>query len=453
MELSAPPELEQRLQNFMQDVPRPRDGRPFFVAYSGGSDSTALLVALQALHYPVHALHVDHGWHSESPQWAEFCRQQAAALGVPCTLLRLAPGTRGEGPEDQARRGRYALLAGLLQPGDWLLTAQHQEDQAETLLLQLLRGAGVAGLAAMPRQRPLGQGQLLRPLLNVPKQVLQNYLQAKNWPYLCDPANENPRYERVRLRQQVMPSLRASGWPHAAANIARAADNLSDAQTVLEDWFKERWQQHQSAYPDIPNNALSILYLRALSPAQQRVFLRDWLTQQHVPVPTRARLAVLLNSLDGIGAGKRIQWAGGEVWLQGGLLYLCDSPVFDQDWQEGRWSMDAPLPFSGWECQCGEASPEMVRHYALAAEHATGMLYWRRRQLGEHAQIHGGQHRPLKKIMLEAGVPPHLRTHIPLLWDAAGHLLLIPGFYTAPWAIPRMGQRALCFFKNNEHDD
>ncbi|WP_414041850.1 tRNA lysidine(34) synthetase TilS [Acidithiobacillus sp. M4-SHS-6] len=446
MEWLARPELEQRLQTRLHQGGL-TPGQPLFVAYSGGSDSTALLAALVALGYPAHALHVDHGWHEQSPAWADFCVAQAHGLGVPCTVLHLPPETTGEGPEDQARRGRYALLAAQLQDGDVLLTAQHQQDQAETFLLQLLRGTGIAGLAAMPWQKPLGRGQLLRPLLQVPKSVMLDYLQEKNIPYLQDPANQNPRFDRVRVRQQLLPLLQEMGWQHAVETVARTAENLGDVHALVDDWFAIYWERHRAAFPHLRDNALSLHFLRELSPAMQRMFLRGWLQQLQVPQPSQARLAILQKALESNG-GRCIQWAGGACWLQGQTLYWWGSPEFAEDWQEGPWHSDEPLPFAGWECRKVKALPPAYAHQALTAAVSGENLYWRRRQPGEKACMASGEHRPLKKIMLEAAIPPEWRAHMPLLWDSRGHLLLIPGFYTAPWARAVQGSAALCFTRH-----
>jgi len=446
---SAPPELERRLQTRLQGDLRPPGGRILYVAYSGGGDSTALLVALLSLGYGVHALHVDHGWHPDSAQWARFCQQQAVALGAFFTLLRLPADTPGEGPEDQARRARYALMAAQLAQGDWLFTAQHLEDQAETLLLQLLRGAGVAGLAAMPAQRPLGAGLLVRPLLDVPQRVLRDYLEQRRLPFLNDPANADVRYDRVRVRNVLLPQLRDLGWPHAAANIARAADNLADMREIAEDWFALRWQRYRADYPELSAERLSLAYLQSLSAAAQRVFLRGWLRKRQISVPSRERLEALQDTIAQGRGGARIQWEGGEAWLQGGLLRTWPQPraTAEKEWEEGPWcaASEKPLPIPGWQCALRDTSPDGF-HHALAERFAETSLYWRRRRQGEITLTGQGQHRPLKKLLLEAGVPPDQRADVPLLWDEAGHLLLILGYYTSPWASAPHGSTALCLW-------
>ncbi|MBN6742516.1 tRNA lysidine(34) synthetase TilS, partial [Acidithiobacillus sp. MC6.1] len=355
----------------------------------------------------------------------------------------------GEGPEDQARRARYALMAAQLGQGDWLLTAQHLEDQAETLLLQLLRGAGVAGLAAMPWQRPLGAGLLIRPLLDVPQQVLRDYLEQWHLPFLNDPANADMRYDRVRVRNILLPQLRDMGWPHAAPNIARAADNLADMREIAADWFTLRWQQYRADYPELSAEQLALEYLQSLSAAAQRVFLRGWLQQRQIPVPSRERLEALRDAVMQRRGGARIQWEGGQAWLQGGLLRAWPQPrmMAEKEWEEGPWcaAQGDPLPIPGWQYALRDTPPEGF-HHALAERFAETVVYWRRRREGELTLTGQGQHRPLKKLLLEAGVPPDRRAGVPLLWDEAGHLLLILGYYTAPWACASYKSRVLCLW-------
>ncbi|MEY2333810.1 tRNA lysidine(34) synthetase TilS [Acidithiobacillus ferrianus] len=455
MESSARPELERRLQVRLYGDLRPPEGCKLYVAYSGGGDSTALLAALASLGYPVHALHVDHGWHPDSGRWARTCQVLAAALEVPCTLLRLPEHTPGEGPEDQARRARYALMAAQLGPGDWLFTAQHREDQAETVLLQLLRGAGVAGLAAMPSRRSLGLGFLVRPLLDVPRRVLRDYLERRHLPFLDDPANADMRYDRVRVRRTLLPQFSALGWPHAARNIARAADNLADMREIATEWLAQHWRQYQVDYPGHPRDMLALPYLRALSTAAQRTFVRGWLQMLRIPVPPRERLEVLLEAVRRGRGGVQIQWAGGSAWLQGGQLRAWAQPALDVSevatWREGPWRAAAgmTLPFQGWQAGLRNLAPDDPCCHALDVRYADVQLTWRRRRNGELYATAQGRHRPLKKLLLESGVPPGRRANVPVLWDDAGHVLLILGYYTAPEARPRGGGVALYLWKTH----
>ena len=164
------------------------------VAFSGGADSTALLAALAAMRprpQQLRAVHIDHGLQPNSRAWAAHCRRVARALSVPCAVRRAAlTRSKGASLEALAREARYRLLGAALQPGEVLLTAHHQDDQLETVLLQLLRGAGVAGIAAMPESTPFAGGLLLRPLLHVPRRALHAWASVQQLRWVEDDGHE-----------------------------------------------------------------------------------------------------------------------------------------------------------------------------------------------------------------------------------------------------------------------
>ncbi len=209
------------------------------IALSGGVDSVALLHAAREVtaHHGglrLRALHVDHGLQPASLDWAAICRELCERLGVRCEVLELHLVPRkGESVEAEARTERYSALAAALEPGESLLTAHHADDQLETVLLQLFRGAGVAGLAAMPECAPLGPGHHLRPLLQVARVDLVAYAQALGLQWIEDPMNREARYDRSYLRHEVLPAILAR-WPAAARTVGRSARHLGEAQRLLE---------------------------------------------------------------------------------------------------------------------------------------------------------------------------------------------------------------------------
>ncbi|TAM95637.1 MAG: tRNA lysidine(34) synthetase TilS, partial [Rhodanobacteraceae bacterium] len=197
------------------------------IAFSGGPDSTALLHALaqltEARERGLRALHIDHGLHADSGAWARHCADFCQALDVPLTVLRACVGdARGEGIEAAARRVRYAAFIGNLGEGEWLSLAHHRDDQIETVLLKLLRGAGPDGLGGMRALRPLGRGFLWRPLLETPREVLRKYLTCQGLRTIDDPANADPRFARNTVRHEVLPLL-TRHWPQAETSILHAA--------------------------------------------------------------------------------------------------------------------------------------------------------------------------------------------------------------------------------------
>jgi tRNA(Ile)-lysidine synthase len=262
----------------------PAASAPLCVAFSGGADSTALLgllAAVPAVQGRLRALHIDHGLHPQSASWARACRACARVLKVPFATRRLALRRgRGQSLEALARAARYAALAQELRPAELLLTAHHLEDQLETVLLQLLRGAGLPGLAAMPAVTALGTGFLVRPLLGVARARLRAWLQQRGLPHLEDPSNRDAALDRNYLRHRVLPAV-VSRWPGAARTLARTAGHIAQAQQLLDEL----------AAADVARAAdgaaLAVTSLRALPLARRRNALRWWISQAG-PAPCRA---------------------------------------------------------------------------------------------------------------------------------------------------------------------
>ncbi|MEP6998324.1 MAG: tRNA lysidine(34) synthetase TilS, partial [Betaproteobacteria bacterium] len=209
------------------------------VALSGGIDSMVLLDALHALapRFALHlsALHVDHRLSPRSERWAQFCAEACAARGVPLTVHRVDVARRaGQSLEAVARAARYAKLLGA--NIDIVALAHHADDQAETILLQLLRGAGPAGLAAMPRYRARSASgpALLRPLLELPRAALAAYANARGLAWVDDESNEDRRHKRNLLRLSVAPLL-AQAFPGYPTVLARAAGHQAEAAALLDE--------------------------------------------------------------------------------------------------------------------------------------------------------------------------------------------------------------------------
>ncbi len=266
------------------------------VALSGGADSGCLAAAVAALARdgglpPVRAVHVDHGLQAAAAEFRAVCERLCSAISLPLTIVKPPPIAAGPGVslEAAARDARYAVLARDLRAGECLLTAHHAEDQAETLLLQALRGSGLAGLASMPRRRRLGPGWHLRPLLAWSRADLERCAAAFDVATMCDPMNEDLRFDRVYLRRRVWPRL-AARWPGAAATLTRTAQHAAEAQDLL----------NEVAADDLgclrDGDGLSIPHLRRLAPARRVNAVRAWIAAQGPPPPT-ARLTEALRQI------------------------------------------------------------------------------------------------------------------------------------------------------------
>ena len=417
------------------------------VAYSGGRDSTALLHVTarqaQVLGLRVLALHVHHGLSPHADAWLDHCRAQCAAwaaAGLPVRLqwqrLEGRPAA-AQSVEAWAREGRHAALAAMARAAgaDLLLLAQHRRDQAETLLLQALRGAGVAGLAGMPvRQRRDG---LLwaRPWLHQPREAIEAYLHAQGLSHVEDDSNADERYARNRLRLSVWPAL-SQAFPQAEASLAQAADWAQQALTLQQ----EVAAQDLAALLD-GQQTLDAEALARLSPARASNALRAWLqTQLGRPAPASLVGRLLGEALGGASsagwpcAGGQIRRYRGRLSFvpvgaapEGPLLRLdlsqpgaCPVP----DWR-GAWLVEA--------VRAGGIDPARLARAEMRARHG-----------GEQFQAHaGGVPRSLKKAYQAAAVPAWQRGG-PLLFGDDGELLFAPGLGLDARALAPAGAPQLC---------
>lgn len=269
-----------------------RPALPLAVGLSGGADSTALLLAC-ARRWPgqVQAFHVHHGLQAAADQFEAFCVELCARLSVPLSVQRVdARHAPGQSPEDAARQARYKAFRALDQQNPAVLAiksiaiAQHADDQAETVLLALSRGAGVAGLAAMPARWQRDGLDWHRPLLGVAGVEVRAWLQAQGQDWVEDPSNQDVQYTRNRIRQQLMPALTEAfpAWRDTVARSARHAAEAAELTQVLAEIDLDR-----VGVPPV------LAALQALSPARQANALRHWLRSVHQTTPSAAQLAEL----------------------------------------------------------------------------------------------------------------------------------------------------------------
>ncbi|MEJ6022736.1 tRNA lysidine(34) synthetase TilS [Ramlibacter sp. PS4R-6] len=285
---------------------------PLAVAYSGGADSTALLVAC-ATRWPgqVVAIHVNHGLQAAAAGFESHCRSACGALGVPLHAERIdARHAPGESPEDAARRGRYEAIhrAALREGVACVALAQHADDQVETVLLALSRGAGIAGLAGMRPAWEQDGVDYCRPLLEVSAADIRVWLKARGVEWIEDPSNESEAYTRNRIRSRVLPALREA-FPTALNTFARSARHAAQAQSVLEEVAAEDLQRVGTP-PDIAA-------LRSLGRARQANVLRHWLRSAHEAQASTAQLEELQRQVAACATrGHDIRLRVGEGFVQ-----------------------------------------------------------------------------------------------------------------------------------------
>lgn len=295
---------------------------PLAVAYSGGADSSALLRACVA-RWPgqVHAVHVHHGLQAAADDFETHCRDTCAALGVPLAVAHVqARHARGQSPEDAARRARYTAIAEVA-ARDWgeggprdVALAQHADDQVETIVLALSRGAGLPGLAAMPAQWEHGGLRFHRPLLQVPGAALRAWLAEQGAAWIEDPSNADTAYLRNGIRAELLPVLERL-FPAFRSTFARSAAHAAEAQELLRGLAEQDLQA--TGMPP------AIAALQALARARQANALRHWLAEVHGTAPSAAQLAELLDQIDACrtrGHRLHLKVGAGFVRRSGALL-------------------------------------------------------------------------------------------------------------------------------------
>ena len=379
------------------------------VGFSGGLDSTVLLHVLVQAHAaqrcpPVRAVHVQHNLQAAALAWPAHCAAQCAQWGVPLTVHSVTVGHEG-GLEQAARSARYEAFQQSLNEGDALLLAQHQDDQAETVLFRLVRGTGVRGLAAIPKQRMLGKHDVLRPLLDISRAELERYAQQHQLKWVEDPTNAQSDYSRNWLRHEVLPLLQQR-WPQADKAIARAASHCAEAQDLLDEVALEDWHSIQvPAQPDwLALPVLSRTQLMALSSARQRNVLRFWCERMDLMAPDTQHWQGFDQLLHARSDGQARWELTLGAWLRSGDFLW---------WLPREWEAELPsitalplsarmsLPLNGELRIEGSISADLRLSYRVG---------------GEQMELPQRGRRDLKRLLNELAWPPFLRKRVPMLW-------------------------------------
>jgi len=424
--MSAPPLSPASLRPILLRHPAPR----YWIAYSGGLDSHVLLhlcarLKAQSPELAFQAVHVHHGLQQDADAWSEHCAAVCRELDMPHLSLKVDARARpGESPEEAARSARYAAIKAHLAPGDSVLAAQHRDDQAETLLLQLLRGAGLAGLAAMPAIAPLEPGFLLRPLLGFAREELRRYAQANQLRWIEDPSNQDSAYDRNFLRNDIIPRLEQR-WPGLKKNLARSAGHCAEAQQLLDDLAADLCRS--ALHPD--GASLSVVKLRAFKPADQRLVLREWMRARGFRMPSQAVVERIRQEALPARQDKTplVAWREGEVRrYRDGLYLLPPLPAFDAS-VVLDWDGLAPLELPGGN---GVLTAAPGKLQGIDADiWKQGGITVRYRLGGEQCRLPGrsGTHE-LKKLFQEKGIAPWLRERAPLVF-IGGELAAVAGWW------------------------
>jgi len=369
------------------------------------------------------ALHVHHGLSINADAWAIFCGDECAQRGVPLTVQRaLIRRVAGKSLEAEARAARYAALAAA--DADIVALAHHADDQAETLLLQLLRGAGPHGLAAMPEQRPMRKGPaLLRPFLALPRAAIDAYAAARGLAWVDDESNANTGVKRNFIRHDVAPRV-AAAFPGYPATLVRAAAHQAEAARLIDELAQ---YDAQGAIADDPVagatlDRAALIALAARAPHRARNLLRWFLRQHELSAPSAARLAAMLDQLSRAAPDARVRLvhAGAELGFH-----------------RGRIAVHAPkvAPFTvPWAGETRLALPHGTLEFVPGSMDGTGQaaldsngVTVRTRSGGERIRLaHDRPRRALKGLLQDAGMPPWQRESLPLVFCGEA-LAVVPG--------------------------
>lgn len=405
-------QLSQYLSGHLSERPQIKQ---WVVGLSGGLDSVVLLhLALQTLPPDrLRVIHINHQLQADADRWQQFCETlcQQSGVAIESHRVTIEPGAS---IERAARDARYRVFESSINADQCLLLAQHRDDQAETLLYRLLRGAGVKGLAAMPRQRRLGSGVLLRPLLSCSREQLQSWAESQQLDWIDDPSNSDDRYDRNFLRQHILPRL-AQRWPDFSERWLHTSELLRETDQLLGELAEIDLASCQVSF-----NGLGCDALMQLSKARRHNLLRYWI-QRAVPFAPgrdwlqRAESEVIMAQAD---AAPELRIGRASLRrFKGQLFLLADAePVV---WHQQR------LSEQGLTLPQGRLQVEVVR--AKPGLKTLAGIQLRNRQEGDRCRPVGrGGSRSLKKLLQEHNVPPWLRDSWPVC-VVGEEIVAVPG--------------------------
>jgi tRNA(Ile)-lysidine synthase len=404
-----------------------------FIAYSGGIDSHVLLhlcTSNRAVKDKLTAVYIDHGLQNDSKSWGEHCRKICTDLNVNFLCLPVSAAHKsGESPEEAARNARYQAFKSLLQSGDALLVAQHQDDQLETVLLQLFRGAGLKGLSGMPEVISFGKGHLIRPLLTQSKTDIRAYALHHGLNWIEDPSNQHSRFDRNFLRNDIIPQL-ILRWPGLAKTVARSAQHCADSQHLIDNlslsWLEDCFNQS--------DKTLALSKLRTFSGDQQKLIIRAWFDRFQLKMPSVGVINQIVNSLISAkqDANPELRFQDRFIRRYRDRLYCLDALAYNPLHQEMLWLAKQ---------DCLQVS-QNTAYRILSANDGILLSRWQSAKVivkfrsgGETIRLpyRHGRH-SLKNLYQEVGLPPWERDVMPLIYldgelAAVGDLWVHADFY------------------------
>ena len=391
--------------------------KKLLVAYSGGLDSHVLLHLLAqtttlSKSFQIRAIYIDHGLQSVAKQWSQHCLSSCKNLSIDCEVVSLALNIpQGKSLEAVAREARYQAFSQTLQADEVLLTAHHQDDQAETLLIQLFRGAGINGLAAMPIISDFGKAKHIRPLLDQSRDALEHYAQQYQLDFIEDPSNQDQQYDRNFFRHTIIPPLKKR-WVSMSQVLARVTQHQAEAKSLLAEYIAE----------DLPQltgkriGTLSIQALKLLSLARCKAVIRYFLDQKGFQAPSDKKLRHIISDVLNAkpSATPCVHWQGIEVRRHQDDLYAIEPLSIHNTRQIIRWSINQSLQIPSLNRLLKFNQLEAIHHLLLGKDRTVEVRF---RQGGEIIYQAQRKHsKRLKKVFQEMHIPAWERDRIPLIY-------------------------------------
>jgi tRNA(Ile)-lysidine synthase len=385
--------------------------KKLIIGFSGGLDSTVLLHAIHSipsLAHKIFAVHVNHGISSNAFVWQTHCQKFCEHLGVSLDVHSVQ--VKGANVEEKARNARYAVFSSLMHVEDCLLLGHHVDDQAETLLLQLFRGSGIDGLAAMSHLSEFEQSTIARPFLCHSREQLAQYAAAHQLTWVEDESNQDIKYSRNYLRQQIMPLLK-NRWPQVVLNIARTTIHCQQAKRNLEMLAEQDWGFNKNS-DGFGKNHLHIQHIKELSRDRITNILRFWLKNNKIKCPSTVTFERLLDELIFAcsDATPEVSWGNISIRRYQAYLYLEEKEekksILGVEWSNFPLSLN--IKEIGNILYATKAKQGLV-----IPPNVKIMIRWR--EGGETIFLHG-QSKRLKKLFQEWKIPPWLRERIPLIY-------------------------------------
>ena len=407
------------------------DSKPTFsIAFSGGVDSLVLLHLMSCVRdrygASLLALHVDHGIDPHSSEWENQCAETCKSWGIPFRSVRLDQlDTSKRVPENTARAARYDWMKKSME-GSILLTAHHKNDQAETVLLNLMRGAGARGLSGIQYVRSFGECQLIRPMLDITKEQILEYATEHQLNYIQDPANADRNYDRNFLRHLVLPLLQER-WESSVESISRSAHNLSDVRSILDETAAEDLYECESLGTALFSIAspLSLDQILDLGDARIINLLRYWIREHSIPEPSRKQLDSFISSaLHSESVYAELDWSGYKLCLFQREIYLALNRKAPDNKQKVSWDLKEPLVF---ESEGIRLIPMSVVGYGISTELLPEIVSVGFRKGGERFRMPEARHSSkLKKLLQAHFIPPWERNILPLIYSGDELVAVVP---------------------------